>query len=325
MKLPRRKFVRLAAGAAALPAMSRIARAQSYPARPVRIIVPFAPAGTTDIVARLMAQWLSERLGQQFIVENRPGGGSNTGTEAAVNAPADGYTLVLLGPANAINATLYEKLNFNLVRDIAPVAGIIRSANVIEVHPSLPVNSVPEFIAYAKANPGKINMASAGTGSGTHMTGELFKMMTGLNLVHVPYRGEGPAVTDLLGGQIQFMFSTVPASVEYIKAGRVRALAVSTATRWETLPDIPAVAEFVPGYEVSVWFGLGAPRNPPVEIVDKLNTEITAALADAKMKGRLADLGGAPMPMTPANFGQLLADEVEKWAKVVKFSGAKPD
>jgi tripartite-type tricarboxylate transporter receptor subunit TctC len=242
-----------------------------------------------------------------------------------VNAPADGYTLVLLGPANAINATLYEKLNFNLVRDIAPVAGIIRSANVMEVHPSLPVNSVPEFIAYAKANPGKINMASAGTGSGTHMTGELFKMMTGLNLVHVPYRGEGPAVTDLLGGQVQFMFSTIPASIEHIKARRVRALAVSTAARWETLPDIPAVAEFVPEYEVSVWFGLGAPRNTPAEIIDKLNKEIAAALADAKMKGRLADLGGAPMPMTPANFGQLLADEVEKWAKVVKFSDAKPD
>jgi tripartite-type tricarboxylate transporter receptor subunit TctC len=325
MKLPRRQFLHLTAGAAAVPAIARIARAQAYPTRPVRIIVPFAPAGSTDIVTRLVAQRLSERLGRQFIVENRPGGGSNTGTEAAVNAPADGYTLVMLGPANAINASLYEKLNFNLARDIAPVASIISSANVMVVHPSLPINSVPEFIAYAKANPGKINMASAGVGSGIHMTGELFKMMAGVDLVHVPYRGEGPAIADLLGGQVQFMFSTVPTCIEYIKAGKLRALGVSTPGRWETLPDIPAIAEFVPGYEVTVWFWLGAPRNTPAEIIDKLNSEIGAALADNRLKSRFADLGGVPMPMTPPKVGQRLVDEVEKWAKVVKFSGAEPE
>jgi tripartite-type tricarboxylate transporter receptor subunit TctC len=289
----------------------------------VRIIVPFAPAGTTDIVARLVAQWLSERVGQQFIVENRPGGGSNTGTEAVVNAPPDGYTLVMLGPANAINATLYERLNFNLVRDVAPVASIVRSANVMVVHPSLPANSVPEFIAYAKAHPGSVNMASAGIGSGTHMTGELFKMMAKVNRVHVPYRGEGPAIADLLGGQVQFMFSTVPTCIEYIKAGRVRALGVSTETRWETLSNIPSIAEFVPGYEFTVWFGLGAPRQTRSEIINKLNEEIAAALADDRLKSRFADLGAVPMPMALAKVRQLLADEVEKWATVVKFSGAK--
>jgi tripartite-type tricarboxylate transporter receptor subunit TctC len=325
MKIPRRQFLHLAAGAAAIPAVSRSAWTQTYPSRPVRIIVPFAPGGSTDIVTRLVAQRLSERLGQQFIVENRPGGGSNTGTEAAVNAPADGYTLVMLGAGNAINTSLYEKLNFNLVRDIAPVASILSSANVMVVHPSLPINSIPEFIAYAKANPGRINMASAGVGSGTHMTGELFKMMAGVELVHVPYRGEGPAIADLLGGQVQFMFSTVPTCIEYVKAGRLRALGVSTASRWETLPNIPTVAEFVPGYEVTVWFWLGAPRNTPTEIIDKLNSEISAALADNGLKSRFADLGGVPMPMAPAKVGQRLADEVDKWAKVVKFSGAKPE
>src|SRR6516162_147738 len=319
MNLSRRQSLHLAAGAAALPAISRIASAQAYPTRPVRIIVPFAPGGSTDIVTRLVAQRLSERLGQQFIVENRPGGGSNIGTEAAVNAPADGYTLVMLGNANAINASLYQKLNFNLIRDIAPVAGINTQASVMVVHPSLPINSVPEFIAYAKANPGRINMASAGIGSGTHMTGELFKMMAGIDLVHVPYRGEGPAIADLVGGQVQFMFCAVPTCIEYIKAGRVRALGVSTPSRWKTLPDIPAIAEFVPGYEVTAWFALGAPRNTPAEIIHKLNGEIDAALADNRLKNRFADLGAVPMPMTPARVGQWLADEVEKWAKVVKF------
>ena len=325
MKLPRRQFLHLATSAAVLPAVSRIAWAQAYPTRPVRIIVPFAPGGSTDIVTRLVAQRLSERLGQQFIVENRPGGGSNIGTEAAVNAPADGYTLVMLGNANAINASLYQKLNFNLIRDIAPVAGINTQASVMVVHPSLPINSVPEFIAYAKANPGRINMASAGIGSGTHMTGELFKMMAGVDLVHVPYRGEGPAIADLVGGQVQFMFCAVPTCIEYIKAGRVRALGVSTPSRWKTVPDIPAIAEFVPGYEVTAWFALGAPRNTPAEIIHKLNGEIDAALADNRLKNRFADLGAVPMPMTPAKVGQWLADEVEKWAKVVKFSGAKPE
>jgi tripartite-type tricarboxylate transporter receptor subunit TctC len=325
MDLPRRRFLHLAAGAAVLSAAPRIARAQAYPTRPVRIIVPFAPGGSTDIVARLVAQRLSERLGQQFIVENRPGGGSNTGTEAAMNAPADGYTLVMLGNANAINASLYQKLNFNLIRDIAPVAGINTQASVMVVHPSLPINSVPEFIAYAKANPGRINMASAGIGSGIHMTGELFKMMAGVDLVHVPYRGEGPAIADLVGGQVQFMFCAVPTCIEYIKAGRVRALGVSTPSRWKTLPDIPAIGEFVPGYEVTAWFALGAPRNTPAEIIHKLNGEIDAALADNRLKNRFADLGAVPMPMAPAKVGQWLADEVEKWAKVVKFSGAKPE
>jgi tripartite-type tricarboxylate transporter receptor subunit TctC len=325
LKLSRHQFLHLTAGAAALTAVSRIARAQAYPTRPVRIIVPFAPGGSTDIVTRLVAQRLSERLGQQFIVENRPGGGSNIGTEAAVNAPADGYTLVMLSNANAINASLYQKLNFNLIRDSAPVAGISTQASVMVVHPSLPINSVPEFIAYAKANPGRINMASAGIGSGTHMTGELFKMMAGVDLVHVPYRGEGPAIADLLSGQVQFMFSGVPTCIEYIKAGRVRALGVSTPSRWKTLPDIPAIAEFVPGYEVTAWFALGAPRNTPAEIIHKLNSEIDVALADNRLKNRFADLGAVPMPMAPEKVGQWLADEVEKWAKVVKFSGAKPE
>ena len=325
MDLPRRRFLHLAAGAAVLSAAPRIGRAQAYPTRPVRIIVPFAPGGSTDIVTRLVAERLSERLGQQFIVENRPGGGSNIGTEAAVNAPADGYTLVMLSNANAINTSLYQKLNFNLIRDIAPVAGINTQASVMVVHPSLPINSVPEFIAYAKANPGRINMASAGIGSGIHMTGELFKMMAGIDLVHVPYRGEGPAIADLVGGQVQFMFCAVPTCIEYIKAGRVRALGVSTPSRWKTLPDIPAIAEFVPGYEVTAWFALGAPRNTPAEIIRKLNSEIDAALADNRLKNRFADLGAVPMPMAPAKVGQWLADEVEKWAKVVKFSGAKPE
>jgi tripartite-type tricarboxylate transporter receptor subunit TctC len=290
MKLPRRKFLRLVAGAAALPTVSRVARAQTYPARPVRIVVGFAPSGATDIMARLIGQWLSERLGQQFVIENRPGAGSNIGTEAVVNAPPDGYTLLVATSVNAINATLYDKLNFIFVRDIAPVASIHREPFVMEVNPSVPVNTVPEFITHAKANPGKLNMASAGIGSGNHIAGELFKMMTG-ELVHVPYRGAGPALVDLLGGQVQVMFATMSSSIEYVRAGKLRALAVTTATRSPALPDTRTVGDFVPGYEASFWTGIAAPKDTPAEIIDKLNPEINAALADPKMKARLADLG----------------------------------
>jgi tripartite-type tricarboxylate transporter receptor subunit TctC len=325
VKLPRRNFLHLAAGAATLPAVSRIARAQAYPSRPVRIVVPFTPGGASDITARLMGQWLSERLGQQFVIDNRPGGGTNIGTEAVVRAPADGYTLLMVGGYNAINATLYDKLNHNFIRDIAPVAGIIVVPNVMVVNPSVPAATVPEFIAYAKSKPGKTTMASAGTGTPSHVTGELFKMMAGVNLVHVPYRGGGPALTDLLSGQVQVMFATMPSSIEYIRAGKLRALAVATATRSEALPDVSTVGEFVPGYEASSWSGLGAPRATPPEIVDKLNKEVNAALDDPKMKARLADLGGVALPGSPADFGKLIADETEKWAKVIKFSGAKPE
>jgi tripartite-type tricarboxylate transporter receptor subunit TctC len=326
MKLPhRRQFLHLAAGAAALPAASRIARAQAYPARPVRIIVGFAPGGGTDIMARLIGQWLSERLGQQFVIENRPGAGTNIATEAVVNASPDGYTLLLAGLPNASNATLYENLKFNFIRDITPVAGIQREPFVIELNPSVPVKTVPEFITHAKANPGKINMASGGIGSGNHIAGELFKMMTGVNLVHVPYRGAGPALVDLLGGQAQVMFASMSSSIEYVRAGKLRALAVTTATRLPVLPDIPTVAEFVPGYEFSFWNGVGAPKNTPAEIVDKLNKEINAALADPKVEARLAALGAIALPGSPADFGKLITEETEKWGKVVKFSGAKPN
>jgi tripartite-type tricarboxylate transporter receptor subunit TctC len=325
MKLPRRNFLHLAAAAAALPISSRIARAQAYPSRPVRIVVPFTPGGASDITARLMGQWLSERLGQQFVIDNRPGGGTNIGTEAVVRAPADGYTLLMVGGYNAINATLYDKLNHNFIRDIAPVAGIIVVPNVMVVNPSVPAATVPEFIAYAKSKPGKTTMASAGTGTPSHVTGELFKMMAGVNLVHVPYRGGGPALTDLLSGQVQVMFATMPSSIEYIRAGKLRALAVATATRSEALPDVPTVGEFVPGYEASSWSGLGAPRATPAEIVDKLNKEVNAALDDPKMKARLADLGGVALPGSPADFGKLIADETEKWAKVIKFAGIKSE
>jgi tripartite-type tricarboxylate transporter receptor subunit TctC len=325
MKLPRRTFLYLAADAAALPAVSRFARAQAYPARPVRIVVGFAPSGATDIMARLIGQWLSERLGQQFVIENRPGAGSNIGTEAVVNAPPDGYTLLVATSVNAINATLYDKLNFNFVRDIAPVASIHREPFVMEVNPSVPVNTVLEFITHAKANPGKLNMASAGIGSGNHIAGELFKMMTGVKLVHVPYRGAGPALVDLLGGQVQVMFATMSSSIEYVRAGKLRALAVTTAARSPALPDIPTVADFVSGYEASFWTGIGAPKDTPAEIIDKLNTEINAALADPKMKARLADLGSTPLPGLPADFGKLIADETEKLAKVVKFAGLRPE
>jgi tripartite-type tricarboxylate transporter receptor subunit TctC len=325
MKLPRRTVLHLAAGGAALPALSRVAWAQGYPARPVRIIVGFAPSGATDIMARLIGQWLSERLGHQFIVENRPGAASNIATEAVVNAPPDGYTLLVVTSVNAINATLYDKLSFNLIRDIAPVASIHREPFLVEVNPSVPVKTVPELIAYAKANPANINMASAGIGSGNHIAGELFKMMTGITFVHVPYRGAGPALVDLLGGQVQVMFATMSSSIEYVRGGKLRALGVTTATRSPVLPDIPTVAEFVPGYESSFWTGVGAPKNTPAEIVDNLNKEINAALADPKLKARLAELGATALPGSPADFGRLIADETEKWAKVVKFADVKAD
>jgi tripartite-type tricarboxylate transporter receptor subunit TctC len=325
MKLPRRNFLHLAAGAAALPAVSHFAWAQAYPTRPVRLIVPFAPAGASDILARLMGQWLSERLGQQFVIDNRPGAGGNIGTEAVVRAPADGYTLLIVGAWNAINATLYDKLNFNFLRDIAPVASVIRSANVMVVNPSVPAKTVPEFIAYAKANPGKLTMASAGNGTPSHVSGELFKMMAGVDMVHVPYRSAGSALTDLLGGQVQITFPTTVSSIEYIRAGRLRALAVTTATRLEALPDIPTVAEFVPGYEASGWYGIGAPKNTPTEIVDKLNNEINVALADPNMKVRLADLGGTVLALSPGDFGRLIAEETNKWGKVTRAANVKAD
>jgi tripartite-type tricarboxylate transporter receptor subunit TctC len=325
MKLVRRTFLQMAAGAAVPAAVSRLAWAQTYPTRPVRLIVGFTPSGATDILARLIGQWLSERLGQQFVIENRPGAGSNIGTEAVARAPADGYTLLLVAPANAINATLYDRLNFNFIRDIAPVAGLIRVANVMEVNPSVPATTLPEFIAYAKANPGKINMASAGNGSQQHVAGELFKMMTGVSMVHVPYRGGGPALIDLLGGQVQLYFGTTASTIEYIRTGKLRALAVTTATRSQALPDVPTVGEFVPGYEASSWYGIGAPMGTPAEIVDKLNKEINAALADPRIRARLADMGGTELAGPPAEFGKLIADETEKWGKVVKISGAKPD
>jgi tripartite-type tricarboxylate transporter receptor subunit TctC len=322
MKLPRRNFLHLAAGAAALPAVSRIAGAQAYPSRPVRIIVPFAPGGTFDIMARLIGQWLTEKLGQPFVIENRPGAGGNIGTESVVRAPADGYALLLVGTANAISAMLYEKLNFNFIRDIVPVAGIAR---VPEVNPSLPATTVRELIAYAKANPGKLTMASGGIGTLSHVEGELFKMMTGVNFVHVPYRGLGPALTDLLGGQVQVMFASMSASIEYVRANKLRALAVTTATRSDELPDVPTVAEFVPGYEASGWFGIGAPKNTPSQIIDQLNEAINAGLADPKTKARLADLGGTPLAGSPADFGKFVADETEKWGRVIKFAGIKAE
>jgi tripartite-type tricarboxylate transporter receptor subunit TctC len=325
MKLPRRNFLHLAASAAALSAVSRIAWAQAYPTRPARIIVGFPAGGGVDIIARLIGHWLSERLGQPFVIENRPGANSNIATEAVVRAAADGYTLLLVHSSNAMNATLYEKLNFNFIRDIAPAASIIVVPNVMVVHPSVPAKTVPEFIAYAKANPGKINLASGGIGGPSHVAGELFKMMTGTDMLLVSYRGMAPAVTDLLGGQVQVMFNSLPASIEYIKAGTLRALAVASATRSETLPDIPTVGEFVPGYEAPTWYGLGAPKNTPAEIVDKLNKEINAGLADPKLRARLADLGGTVLAGSPADFGKLIAEETEKWAKVIKSAGIKPD
>jgi tripartite-type tricarboxylate transporter receptor subunit TctC len=321
----RRTFLKLAASVATAAAFPHLASADDYPARPVRIIAGFAAGGGVDITARLIGQWLTERLGQQFVTENRAGAGGNIGTEAVVNAAPDGYTLLLATVPNAVNASLYEKLNFNFIRDTAPVAGIIRVPMVILLNPSVPAKTVPEFIGYAKANPGKINMASAGNGSAPHMAGELFKMMAGVNLVHIPYRGQGPALTDLLGGDVQVLFATAPGTTDYIRTGKLRALAVTSAARAEVLPELPTVADFVPGYEASQWYGLSAPRNTPAEIVDKLNREINAAVADPGMKARLAAIGGEPLPGTPAEFGKLIAEETEKWAKVVRAAGIKPE
>jgi tripartite-type tricarboxylate transporter receptor subunit TctC len=329
MKFCRRNFLQLAAVAAALPAVPRLATAQAYPARPVRWIVPMAAGNPPDIVARAMAQWLSERLGQSFVIDNRPGAGGTIATEAVVRAPADGHTLLAMAPSSAINATLfsarYEKLNFNLVRDIAPVATFTRQAQVMVVNPSFPAKTIPEFIAYAKANPGKINMASNGIGTGQHVAGELFKMMAGINMVHVPYRGAAPAMADLIAGQVQVMFTSPFGLIDYLSDGKLRALAVTTAARSEALPDVPPVGDFVPGYEVTAWFGVGAPMNTPAEIVDKLNKEINAALADPRMKARISDMGAAPFVSSPAEFGKFFADETEKWAKVIKFAGVRPD
>jgi tripartite-type tricarboxylate transporter receptor subunit TctC len=325
MKLLRRQFLHLAAGAAALPAAARIAWAQTYPSRPVRFMVGFGAGGAPDILARLMGQWLSDRLGQPFVVENRVGGSSGIATEAVVQAAPDGQTILLASLANVVNATLYDKLNYNFIRDIAPVGGISRDPNVMVVVPSFPAKTVPEFIAYAKANPGKINMASPGIGSTPHMAGELFKFMTGIDMAHVAYRGSPPAITDLLAGQVQVYFAPISASIEYIKAGKLRPLGVTTAKRADALPDVPAVAEFVPGYEAVAFYGIGAPKNTPPEIVDKLNKEINAGLADATLKKRFADLGSVPFPGPPADFGKLIADETEKWAKVIKFANIKPE
>jgi tripartite-type tricarboxylate transporter receptor subunit TctC len=321
MKLPRRNFLHLAAGAAALPAVSSIARAQAYPSRPARIIVGFPAGGTQDIIARLIGQWLSERLGQQFVVENRAGAGGNVGAEAVARATADGYTLLLVGQPNAVNATLCDKLNFNFINDIASIASIIRVAQVIVVNPSVPAKTLPEFIAYAKANPGKVTMASSGP---PHIAGELFKMAAGVDLLHVPYRGGGPALIDLLGGQVHVYFGSMPETIQYIRAGTLRALAVTTATRSETVPDLPVAADFVPGYETSSWYGLGAPKSTPSEIIERLNKEINAALADPRIKAKLAELGGTVLPGSAADFGKLIADETEKWGKVIRAANIKP-
>jgi tripartite-type tricarboxylate transporter receptor subunit TctC len=325
MKLPRRNFLHLIGGAAALPAASRIARAQAYPSRPVRIIVGQAAGSGSDTAARLIGQWLSERLGRQFIIENRPGAAGNIATEAVVRAPPDGHTLLLVNAGNAVNATLYDKLNFNFIRDIAPVAGVFRVPQVMEVNPSVPVKTVSEFIAYAEANPGKINMASAGIGSVHHVAGELFKFMTGVDMVHVPYRGTTPALTDLLAGQAQVMFDVTPSSTPHIRAGKLRALAVTTATRADVLPDIPIMGDFVPGYEASAWLGFGAPKDTPAAIIGMLNREVNAGLADPAIKTRIADLGGIVLAISPAEFGKLIADETDKWAKVIKSAGIKPE
>ena len=323
--LGRRNFLHLAAGAAALPTVSRIASAQAYPSRPVRIIVGFAPGQAIDIVTRIIGQWLSQRLGQQFIIENRPGAGGNIATETVVRAPPDGYTLLAIGSNNMINATLYEKLNYNFIRDIAPVASIYRVSQVMEVNPSFPAKTVPEFIAYAKAHPGQISFASAGNGSVAHVTGELFKMMTGVNMLHVPYRGAPPALTDLIGGQVHVIFDNMPSSIEHIRAGRLRPLAVTATARWQGLPDVPTLGDFVPGFETSAWAGIGAPKNTPAEIIDTLNRDINAALADPTIKARFAELGGEVLALSPNEYGKRIAEETEKWAKVIKFSGAKPD
>jgi len=326
MKLPhRRQFLHLAAGAAALPAAPRIAMAQAYPSRPVRIVVPFPAGGTSDILARLLGQWISERLGQPFVIENRPGAASNVGTEVVVRAPADGHTLLLVTASNMTNSTLYEKLNFNFIRDIAPVASINRVSLVMAVTPSFPAKTVSDFIAYAKANSGKVSMASAGNGSPGHVSGELFKIMTGVNIVHVPYRGDSPALTDLIGGQVQVMFGLMPSLIEHIKDGKLRALAVTTASRSDALPNVPTVSDFVPGFEASTWQGVGAPKNTPAGIIDKLNREINAFLADPKIKIRIADFGGTAVSGSPADFGKVIAEETEKWGKVIRAANIKPE
>jgi tripartite-type tricarboxylate transporter receptor subunit TctC len=323
MTLDRRHFLRLAATAAALPAAPRVARAQSWPARTVRIVVGFTAGGSTDIGARLIGQWLQDRLGQPFVIENRPGAATNIATESVVRAPPDGYTLLMVGPSSAVNATLYDKLGFVFLRDVAPVAGLTRQPQVLLANPSVPAATVPEFIAYAKANPRPITMASAGTGSMGHLVGEFFKMTSGADFVHVPYRGAGPALTDLLGGQVLTSFAGIAGSIEYIRTGKLHALAVTTATRAEALPDVPTAGEFLPGFEAGDWLGVGAPRGTPQEIVDLLNREITAGIADAKIKARFADLGGAPLPLTPGDFGKLLADETAKWGKVIRAAGIR--
>jgi tripartite-type tricarboxylate transporter receptor subunit TctC len=325
MTLARRRFLHLAAGAAALPALSRIARAQAYPSRPVHWIVCFSAGGPNDIVARVIGQYLSDHLGQQFIIENRVGAGGNVGMQSALSSPPDGYTIAFVGPNNAINATLYEKLAFDFIRDSVPVAGTMRLTNVMEVHLAVPANNVAEFIAYAKANPGKINFASGGVGTSPHLSGELFKAMTGVNLVHVPYRGSAPALTDLLAGQVQVLFDNLPGSIGHIRTGKVRALGVTASKRVDAIADVPTIGETVPGYEASVWYGIAAPKGTPPAIVAKLNGAVNAVLADPKLRARLAELGGEAMPMTPSEFGKLVADETEKWAKVVKFSGARAE
>ncbi len=323
MRLRRRQFLQLAASAAALPAISRFAWAQSYPTRPVRLLVGYAPGGGNDIVARLIGQWLADRLGQQFVIGNRPGAGTNIATEEAANALPDGYTLLLVGPPNAINATLYKKLDFNFIRDIAAVGGITRVPFLIALHPSVPVKTVPELIAYAKANPGRLNMASAGIGSGSHLAGELFEMMAGIKTVHVPYRGAAPALTDLLGGRVQIMFPTMAAAKNYVTAGKLRAIAITAMSRWEVLPDLPTVNEFVPGFEASAWYGIGAPNNTPSDIVEKLNKEINAGLADPKLKAQFAALGGMVLGGSPGDFSRLIADETAKWGKVILAANIK--
>ncbi|HSV23291.1 MAG TPA: tripartite tricarboxylate transporter substrate binding protein [Xanthobacteraceae bacterium] len=325
MKLKRRRFLYLAAGAAAFPAASRLANTQTYPNRPVRFIVSFAAGGPNDIVARLVGQFLSEKMGQQFVIENKVGAGGNIGMQAVLGAPPDGYTIGFVTPNNAINATLYDNLPFDFIRDSTPVAGLMRLTNVMVVPPSLPVTNVAEFIAYVKANPAMVNMASGGTGTSPHMSGELFKQMAGINMIHVPYRGTGPAMNDLLPGRVQVMFDNLPGSIEHIRTGKLRALGVTVPKRWDALPDVPAIAETLPGYEVTVWYGISAPKATPPDIVENLNAAVTAVLADPKLKLRLAGLGGVSMPILPAEFGKLIADETEKWAKVVKLSGVKPE
>ena len=325
MTIPRRRFLHLAAGTAALPMTSQVAWAQAYPARPVRWIIGFAPGGTTDVISRLIVQYLTEHLGQPFIVESRPGAATNLATEMVVRSPADGYTLLFIGSPNAINTSLYTQLNFNFSRDIAPVAAIVSVPNVMVVHPSVPVTTVPEFIAYAKANPGKINMASSGIGSTPHLAGELFKMMAGVDIQHVPYRGAAPAMTDLLAGQVQVYFVTTPSSMQYIKSGQLRAIAVTTAKRVPELPGLPAISEFVPGYDASAWYGLGAPKDTPKDIINKLNREINAAVANASIKKRFDDLGCTIIAGSPADLAKLIADDTERWAKVVRFAGLKAD